>query len=148
MYDSLNPLFLKTHPISLFHQEWDLSPLGPFSPITDSFMGAGAVVPDHPLALPPNPVNIILGYNSYEGNMIASMVCFNEFRLARDMEVDLPRRLALLTNLQDQVKYSEKAKVADRLFEFYLNSQNISKDNVYKFADVSEKTGGHYSAAL
>ncbi|XP_008468779.1 esterase FE4-like isoform X1 [Diaphorina citri] len=131
--------------------EWDLSPLGPFSPITDSFMGAGAVVPDHPLALPPNPVNIILGYNSYEGNMIASMVCFNEFRLARDMEVDLPRRLALLTNLQDQVKYSEKAKVADRLFEFYLNSQNISKDNVYKFADLgTDILFGHpsFKAAL
>lgn len=137
--------------------EWDTSPLGPFAPIIDSFLGNNtgvvAVVPDHPLALSPNPdVKIMLGFNSAEGNMIASAVCFNEFRLARQMQEDWPRRLTLLTTTQDQMRFDEKARLATMLTNFYLDGKSsINAESVQQLADMgTDLVFGHpaYKAAL
>uniref|UniRef100_A0A8D8SWB2 Carboxylic ester hydrolase n=1 Tax=Cacopsylla melanoneura TaxID=428564 RepID=A0A8D8SWB2_9HEMI len=133
--------------------EIGMFPLAAFSPVIDSYLGPDqAVVPDYPLVLPPNPgVHIILGFNSYEGNMVASLVCFNDFYLAKAMEKDMTRALPLMSCVQDQVEYHEKGRLVTMLVDYYLKGQNITKDNVVKFADMgTDLIFGHssFKAAL
>uniref|UniRef100_A0A8D9BJA1 Carboxylic ester hydrolase n=1 Tax=Cacopsylla melanoneura TaxID=428564 RepID=A0A8D9BJA1_9HEMI len=119
-------------------EQWVGSPPVSFAPVIDNYLNKDSFLPNHPLNLSPNQVHVILGINSHDGSITVNRLCSDQFKLARELEADVSRKLPVLTNIQDSIEYKDKKKFSEDLMSYYLKGDNITEDTVGEgFSDLS-----------